>query len=114
MISTNYTGSKVKSFDLKSLSLACIIGGEVDANVPEACSLEFTGYKATGSGTVNQTLSFAPVIGKNGRAPFASGSFSSGFKELKEVSFVVTEATATPATTVVFFDDIKYVVTLEG
>ena len=48
MVTTNYTGSKVKYFDLNSVYLGCAVQTDVTTGVPEVCTVQFSGAKTNG------------------------------------------------------------------
>ena len=107
-----YPGSNVTSFDLHSLSFACVVTDEANANVPSSCVIQFTGNKVAG-GQVIQSLTYTPFISATEKSNFTTQSLGSVFQGLKNVTIQVTKSTTTPTSTVIFFDDIKFDVYLK-
>ena len=81
---------------------------EAAVDVPSSCTILFTGYNATGV-QATQSLTYTPFISATEKSKFGAGSFGSGFKGVKNVTMQVTKSTTTPATTVFYFDDVKYI-----
>ena len=91
----SYSGSKVKSFALSSFYYGCQTDlGQAAAEVPVACNVTATGYKAGSSKPVAvQTFPFTPAKGLI--APLAFGKFEAAFQGLENVTYAQSPATLT-------------------
>ena len=58
---------------------------------------------------MTQSLTYTPFVSATEKSNFTEGFLDSDFKGLKNVTIQITKSTTTPATTVIFFDDVKYV-----
>ena len=107
----NYTGSSVKSFDLKTIYLGCVVFAEGVVKLPTGCTVQFTGKTTTGA-TVFQLVNYAPntllgdgTVSTTVAARMTQGVFPSSFSNLVEVDFAVTNSVAAASVTVLFIDN---------
>lgn len=92
-MTTSYTGSKVKAFGVDSFYYGCQTDlGQGAANVPVACTITATGYRA-GAVVAVQQFPFTPAKGVT--APLAFGEFESAFNNLQTVTYAQTPSKGT-------------------
>ena len=101
MITT--AGTNAKSFTLTSLANACVVASQTGV-LAESCTVQYNGTKAVGSGTVSALCTFTVTDPLEPMA--APCKLPSSFSGLKSVSIAPVKATLTPASTVVFIDNV--------
>lgn len=106
---TVYPASNTTSFDLQSLSYACVVLSE--AGRQHTILMHDSVHWQQSSGRANDdavAYLHAVCFGDAEVESFTEGSFGSESKGLKNVTIQDTNSTTTPATTVMYFNNVKY------
>ena len=92
IVSTAYTGSKVKSFSVNSFYYGCYLQAAQGEVAPaEACTITIAGYKAGASSpAATQAFAFTPEEAVDVQSPPTFGVFSSKFSGLQRITFAVS------------------------
>ncbi|KAI9719760.1 MAG: hypothetical protein M1812_003248 [Candelaria pacifica] len=107
-ITRNYTGSKVKYFDLEYFYFGCVVNtAETVASAPEMCTVSVTGF-LPGSNTAIDTIDFNYSPGLKVMAPMIQANLPPTFSLLERVEIVVVEGLSTSTTTGLLLDNAKY------
>jgi hypothetical protein len=86
-LTSNFDGSNVESFDLKSLYFGCSVATqESTVNLPASCTIEFTAKDKTGSDLAVKSVNF------DGSNEMQFVQFGSQFERVYEVEFAVQGA----------------------
>ena len=105
-VSTQYQGSVITKFDLKSVYISCKVQAQGTAAVPQACTLQFTGTTTTGA-IVSALGSYKPASLL--KVPMQQVMLPSNFVNLKKVEVTVPLAATLPLATSFQFDDFEAV-----
>ena len=108
MITANYTGSKVGSFDLGSTYLGCAVQSEASAGVAEPCTAQFNGTKTNGK-VVSEECTYSG----SALSPALVLCTFSLLKSLKSVNVTVVESTTLALTVNTWIMLLAFYTTLE-
>ena len=100
-ITSNYTGSVFKYFDLKSTYLGCAVTSEVSVGVPQACTVQFNGTTVTGN-TVSESCSYTGTA----LSPTLVLCVFSKLDSVTQVTVTPVASVSTPLLTVEFLDNV--------
>lgn len=101
MITTNYTGSKIKYFDLYSTYLGCSVLSRVSVGVPQPCNILFNGTTTSGQ-SVSEICPYAGTL----TDPALVQCKFTKLNSLKEVTVSVISSITLPDTTVEYLDNV--------
>ena len=103
-ITSDYPGSSVPFFDLKSVYVACAVMTQAPVGVPQACTVQFKTTKPDGK-LGSQLCTYRGTLTDPG---MAKCEFSEDFRRVKYVSIDPVDTLTLPETTVFLMDDVEY------
>ena len=99
-ISSNYTSSPVKTFDLVASYVGCAVLTGASVGLPQKCTVQFKGYRPDGT-IFSETCTYAGTVAN----PTLKNCSLKTLQGVIYIVVAVTDSQTAPATTVFFLDN---------